>query len=217
MTSKYQYLFTFDNEKERLRLPVLPEKFKVNMGSNNESVDVSGLGEITIKQDRPAMVFSFNSIFPKVSFPGIEYEGFPDPETFIETLLRWKDSEYPIHFIITGTKVNTFVTIENLDYDEIGGDVGTLHYDITLKEYRVVKVRQVVVNKKTNTATVSKEKPRVDNRVQPKTYTVVSGDYLFKIAQKTLGNSSRWPEIAKLNNIKAPYTIYPKQVLKLPG
>lgn len=217
MISKYEYLFTFDNEKEKLRLPVLPEKFKVSIGSSNQSVDVSGLGEITIKQDRPAIVFSFSSIFPSVSFPGIEYEDFPDPETCIDTLMTWKDSKYPIHFIITGSSINTFATIEGLDYEEVGGDVGTLRYDITLKEYRAIKVRQVVVNQQTKAAAVSKEKPRVDNRVQPKTYSVVSGDYLFKIAQKTLGNSAKWTEIAKLNNIKAPYTIYPKQSLKLPG
>ena len=45
------------------------------------------------------------------------------------------------------------------------------------------------------------------------TYTVVSGDYLVKIGQKT---GKDWQAIAKLNGIKAPYTIYPNQVLRLP-
>jgi nucleoid-associated protein YgaU len=216
MISKYQYWFTFDNEKERLRLPVLPEEFSVSIGSKNESVDVAGLGETTIKQDRPAITFSFSSIFPASEFPGVEYEDFPPPSTCIETLIRWKESEYPIHFIVTGTKINIFVTIESLEYKEIGGDVGTLHYSITLKEFRPIQVNQIKVNTSTGTAIVRNETKRTDNRVQSKLYTVAPGDYLFKIAKKTLSDPSKWKEIASINGLKAPYTIYPNQKLKLP-
>lgn len=45
------------------------------------------------------------------------------------------------------------------------------------------------------------------------TYTVVRGDTLSGIGQKTGRN---WPDIAKLNGIGPPYTIYPNQVLRLP-
>ena len=45
-----------------------------------------------------------------------------------------------------------------------------------------------------------------------KTYTVVAGDYLSSIAPR-VGVS--WQEIARLNGLKDPYTIYPTQVLKL--
>lgn len=46
------------------------------------------------------------------------------------------------------------------------------------------------------------------------TYTVVSGDTLSGIGVKT---HTDWHEIAALNHIPAPYTIYPGQVLVLPG
>jgi hypothetical protein len=49
-----------------------------------------------------------------------------------------------------------------------------------------------------------------------RTYTVVSGDSLSLIAQKTLNDASRWPEIARLNGIAAPYVIYPGQNLRIP-
>lgn len=46
------------------------------------------------------------------------------------------------------------------------------------------------------------------------TYTVVSGDTLSgSIASKT---GRHWQDIANLNDIRAPYTIYPNQVLRLP-
>lgn len=217
MSSKYQYWLTFNNEKERLRLPVLPESFKVVNGSKNESVDISGLGEITVKQDRPAMVFSFSSFFPSASFPGIEYSNFPNPETCRATIEQWKEADQPIHFIITGSRINIFATIENFEYEERGGDIGTLHYSITLKEFRPVQIRQVKVNVSTGAASVSKEKQRLDNRVQPSVYIVKAGDYLYKISKNVLGNANRWKEIAQMNSINAPYTIYPNQKLKMPG
>jgi len=48
------------------------------------------------------------------------------------------------------------------------------------------------------------------------TYLVQKGDSLSTIAEKQLGHASQWPQIAALNNIAAPYTIYVGQHLALP-
>ena len=52
-----------------------------------------------------------------------------------------------------------------------------------------------------------------------RTYTVVSGDSLSKIAKKIYGNANRWKEIFEANKdtIKNPDLIHPGQVLKIPG
>ena len=49
---------------------------------------------------------------------------------------------------------------------------------------------------------------------QAGTYTVVKGDTLYSIAFR---NGADFREVAKLNGIAQPYTIWPGQVLKLPG
>jgi nucleoid-associated protein YgaU len=51
-----------------------------------------------------------------------------------------------------------------------------------------------------------------------RTYTVVAGDSLSKIAKKLLGSANRWREIHELNKdaIKNPDLIHPGQVLKIP-
>lgn len=72
MSIKYQIWFTWNAEREKIRLPVLPEKFSIKNGSNNQSIDLTGLGEITIMQSRPALQFSFSSFFPAGYFPGIK-------------------------------------------------------------------------------------------------------------------------------------------------
>ncbi len=52
----------------------------------------------------------------------------------------------------------------------------------------------------------------------PRTYTVVSGDSLSKIAKNLLGDANRWGEIHQLNadTVKNPNAIHPGQVLKIP-
>lgn len=50
-----------------------------------------------------------------------------------------------------------------------------------------------------------------------KTYTVASGDTLMEISRKLFnGDPQYWDEIADLNELNAPYTIYPGQELKVP-
>lgn len=48
-------------------------------------------------------------------------------------------------------------------------------------------------------------------------YVVSYGDTLWKISEKTLGDSKRWPEIASLNGLKDPNFLMIGQVLALPS
>ncbi len=47
-------------------------------------------------------------------------------------------------------------------------------------------------------------------------YTVQAGDSLSIIARDELGDISRWPEVAYINSLSAPYTIFPGQNIMLP-
>lgn len=219
MSIKYQMWLTYNAEKEKIQLPVLPESFKVKNGSKNDSINIAGLGEITIMQGRPALQFSFSSFFPATRFPGIQVSSITKPLTLIEKINSWKAGDKPVHFIATACGVDIFATIESFDYEEDGGDPGTYQYSITLKEYREITVRQVTVDVPKQTATVKKEEPRVDNTVRPKTYTVKSGDCLWNIAKKYYGNGSQYTKIYNANKGVIggnPNLIYPGQVLTIP-
>ena len=50
MSIKYQMWLTYNAEKKKIQLPVLPLSFQVKNGSNNDSVKIAELGEITIMQ-----------------------------------------------------------------------------------------------------------------------------------------------------------------------
>lgn len=54
---------------------------------------------------------------------------------------------------------------------------------------------------------------------EPKTYVVVAGDNLSKIAKRIYGDANQWRRIYEANRdvIKNPDLIYPGQKLVLPG
>lgn len=219
MSIKYQMWLTYNAEKEKIQLPVLPETFKTNNGSSNDSMDITGLGEIIIMQSRPALQFSFSSFFPAARFPGLQVSSITKPLELVQKINTWKASKKPVHFIATACGVDLYCSIEKFNYSEEGGDPGTYQYDITLKEYREITVRQVKVDIPSKEATVEKEEARVDNSVQPKTYTVKSGDCLWNIAKQFYGSGSDYTKIYNANKGIIggnPNLIYPGQVLTLP-
>ena len=69
------------------------------------------------------------------------------------------------------------------------------------------------------TATVEPPKRETSQAPKQSTYTVKSGDCLWNIAKKYLGDGSRYNEIYNLNKdkIKNPNLIYAGQVLTLPS
>lgn len=218
MTTDYQIWLTANGEKEKLMLPVNPATFSVKCGSNNDKVNIVGLGEITIMQGRPALQITFSSFFPAAYFPGCKVQNPTAPLTIIEQIKKWKDSDKPIHLIATQCGINMYCTIEDFPHSESGGDVGTYAYTLTLKEYRDVSVRQIMITD--NQITLPKPTdPRVDNTVNPKTYTVVYGDSLWKLAKRFYGDGALYTKIYNANKALIggnPHLIYPGQVLTIP-
>lgn len=218
MPSKYQMWITYNGGAEKIRFPVLPERLNVRQGMNNQSVNIQGLGELVIMQDPAAMVITFSSFFPAEPFPGVQFEALAEPMELAERIAAWKKGDRPIQFMITGTSINKHFTIEDFPWHESGGDIGTIHYSLTLKEYRETSVRQVTVAEEV--AIIPEPAPaRVDNRAPEQTHEVVRGDTLSAIARRHLGSANRWPEIAELNRdiVPNPNLIFPGQVLRLPA
>lgn len=216
--NKYEIWITFNGEKEKIRLPVLPEEFQMSMGSKDQSVDIVNLGEILVAQSRPATEFSFSSFLPSATFPGIQFSHIYEPKTIRDKLIGWKNEKKPVHLIITGLNVDTYCRITKFAPTEKGGDVGTVHYSIGFKEFRETKVRQVKVEIKTAKATVSANTARTDNTTTPKTYTIQRGDCLWNIAKRFLGSGAKYMQIYNLNRniLKSPNLIYAGQVITLP-
>ena len=124
------------------QFPVLPEKINFSHNSKNDTVNVSGLGEITILQDPSALGINWDCHFPAVPHQG-SIPNLLKPQDYIDKIEAYRAAKKPVKFLITGTKVNDFFSIENFSYYEQGGDPDTLYYSIKLKTYKEVTVRKL--------------------------------------------------------------------------
>jgi nucleoid-associated protein YgaU len=196
--STLQFWLSFNNGAERLRLPVNPESISVSSSHGYEDIEVTQLGEYTVIGNERLREYSFSSFFPRDYNAGYcEYNDIPKPWEAVALIESWKKSGKPIRLTITGTPINEAVTIRDLSYEEKAGNVGDISFTLSLKQYKFVEFRKIDVSGP-NTK-VASAKTRPNTKKAPTTYTVKSGDSLFKIAQRLLGNGDRWREIYEKN------------------
>lgn len=130
----------------------------------------------------------------------------------------------PIRVIITGT-LNMEATVESFVWGEQDA-TGDIYYTCNLKEYKKIKTKKATVTIATVKPTVRATKPQASTA---RTYTVKSGDCLWKIAKQFYGNGAQYTKIynakkygttvdtlVKLNGIKNKNLINIGQVIKLP-
>jgi len=138
---------------------------------------------------------------------------------------RWQRSGLPVRFIVTGTPINMAVTIRNFEYEERGGEPEDVYYTLDLKEYIFLSVAKKGDNTVSG-GSVSVTMPKLNaaarpsSRQVPKSYTVKSGDSLWKIAARVYGNGDDWRKIYAQNKkvIGAnPNLIKPGQKLVIPS
>lgn len=146
--------FTYKNRV--IQLPVNPEKVKVKVSGNNETVEVISLGEINQLKHRKLKEISFESFFPyEPWFPAVRTKGeFKKPKfykKFFETLF---DNRQPALLTITGLDIDMYVSVEDFEYSHQAGDHEDAYYSLELKEY-VHHIIQEIPLETTSTSTPS--------------------------------------------------------------
>ncbi|MHA7966607.1 LysM peptidoglycan-binding domain-containing protein [Paenibacillus sp. CAU 1782] len=213
----YRIALSFNNFTEELVIPVLPASFEVSDGVKGSTFEVVGLGEINVIKERKLSEYGFSSFFPGQPYPfvyevkkdqqGKEYlePEWKPPMELVLKISRWMQSKRPIRLIVdsgnegqAGMVYNTPASIESFTWKETAGGTGDIEYTIKMKHYVFHAARKVTI--KDNKASTAKAQ-RPDEREKPKTYVMVAGDSLWKVAQTQLGSGARWGEIQKLNGI----------------
>lgn len=195
---------------EKLILPVSPEEFTIQEGSNNQVVTVENLGELNIFGKPKLVCITLSSFFPGQNYPFCTSVNKEDPQPYqdyVELLGRWMKDGKPLILNVQNTRFNLTCCIENFSYGEKDSS-GDVYYTLELKEYRIV-------NTMTNSSDKGGSNQRQQVREPAKTRIVKSGDTLWMIAQKEYGDGSRWKEIASKNGIKDPKGLQPGQRLVL--
>lgn len=220
-SGQYEMWITYNSNKKRLRIPVLPEEIQISYPDKNDTVYVYGVGEVTIKKHPGAFVMKFSSFFPKEACQG-SVKSPKSPKACKEFMEKVMKLETPAKFIFTGSpcRVNTLCTIK-FDINEKAGDTGTIYYDITITEYKKPSVRKIKVKKKNGKkkGKAGKKSKRASTKSKSSRYVVKEHDYLQKISKKFYGTSTQWRKIYNANKKvigNNPNLIYAGQVLTIP-
>ncbi len=208
-----------EQEDKRIQLPILPESFEYNATSNNPTLNIESLGEISIIGKRNLKTLSFESIYPAQEYDFCDCTPEMEPYEFVNQVLALRSSGKPVRFIDTGGK-SMKSTIESFTYGESDG-TGDLTYSIEFREYRKPKIKKTkpkvptkTKSKKDSNKNISKpETNRDSKKVKTMTYVVKKGDTLSAIAKRFTGNAANYRAIANQNKISNPNRIYPGQKL----
>lgn len=128
--------FTISCAGDTLTLPVIPGSYEAGQSYNNGSVNVNALGEINMLGKRNLMTISFSSFFPAQQYE-FGVAGYYAPYEGIRKLQRFAQKGQPCKLIISGTNINTAVTIDNLNFREKDG-TGDVYFDLSMREYRYI-------------------------------------------------------------------------------
>ncbi len=203
-----------NQDKTKFRFPVLPSEYEVTSESNNTQVTVNSLGEINLLGKRKLKNISFSSFFPKTNYSFCEYSSFQTPKESVNLIEKMKNNGV-LRLTMTGTPINMDCTIESFVWGENDG-TKDINFTLEFKEYRKVKVKESKKKEKVTKNLISMVTLRPSKEVKSRTYTVVKGDTLTKIAKKLTGSTANWKAIYKQNKKTIgdnPKSIYPGQKL----
>jgi LysM repeat protein len=198
---------SWQNNKERFQLPVLPSSFEVGVGNINKRVNINEIGEINLIGKSGLKEMTIESFFPANEYDFLATSDIMKPYEYVEMIEGWRTSQKPIRVIFTDTPINLPMAIESFSYKEQDG-TGDVYFSLELAEYIFLNVK-----KETKQKEYKQETKRPVTKEIPKSYVVKSGDTLWAIAKKLTGNGANYKTIASKNNIKNPNKIYPGQKL----
>ena len=221
------YITAIDGSDE-IQIPWLPESISFNSNTKlMAAYSILDSGEVKIPSGRNLRDFSWSSIFPGEGHKDLPFlrTEWRDPKTYQGILSRWFQEGTPLRLLITGTPINHDVYLADYKVAYSGGH-GDYSYNIMF-----VEKRDIIINsQKTAGENVTTNNVK-SNEPASSTYTIKSGDTLWSIAQKQLGDGKKYSDIYVLNQTIIEETakkrgkssseggkwIYAGTVIKLPG
>lgn len=207
--------FVDESAGKELVLPVTPAKYLWRHPNRIETVRLDQLGDINLPGGGRMGECTLEDVLLPAQLSSYCVPGArADPWGYLYDLETWSDRGTKLRWIVSGTGINAPVLIEEVTQGERDG-TNDLYVSIALRQWKKVEAPVNTITRKAGSALAPRESKTGANAVR--TYTVVKGDCLWKIAKKFYGNGSEYKRLAAANpQIKNPNLIYPGQVLTIP-
>lgn len=211
-------------------MPITPSKVKVKINNQNKTLTLISGEEINILKDAKLTDVSFDVVLPQVPYP-FTNGGAQGASYYLSLFESLKKSKTPFQWILNRSRPdgaalfysNLTVGMEDYQITDDAKEGFDLTVSVKLKQYRAFGTKTVQLTpapapSQPATATVQPAPRPTESAPKSSSYTVKSGDCLWNIAKKQLGDGSRWKEIYELNKDKItnPNLIYPNQSLTMP-
>ena len=211
-------------------MPITPSKVKVKINNQNKTLTLISGEEINILKDAKLTDVSFDVVLPQVPYP-FTNGGAQGASSYLSLFESLKKSKTPFQWILNRSRPdgaalfysNLTVGMEDYQITDDAKEGFDLTVSVKLKQYRAFGTKTVQLTpapapSQPATATVQPAPRPAESAPKSSSYTVKSGDCLWNIAKKQLGDGSRWKEIYELNKdkISNPNLIYPNQSLTMP-
>ena len=220
-----------------VQFPVAPPELSTKINGRNETIVLMNDGEVNVIKKPGLTDIEFEVLLPNVKHPFAVYTNGFQPATFyLEKLEKLKVDDKPFQFIVNRMMpngnllfdTNMTVTIEDYEIMESAENGFDVTVRIPLKQYKAYGNKRIVTKPATTSSNASntsnatttqkavvEQKRPTTGKETPKTHTVKSGETLWAIAKKYLGDGSKYTELAKINKISNPNVIKVGQVIKL--
>lgn len=183
--------------------PVTPEHIKTKIENRNKVIDLVNDVEVNLLKAPGLSSFDFEMLIPNRKYPFAHYDnGFVEAERFMDVLEILKVNKKPFKFRLLkngdGEDLSIDVSLESYNVQDDG--YGFI-VSVVLKQFIPYGTKTVTLKKKEDgkvESNTTSKRPE-SSKTPLKTYTVKSGDNLYNIAKKYLGNANRRSEIYKLN------------------
>lgn len=211
-------------------LPIAPSSLSVKIKNQNTTVNLINDGEASVLKSAGLTEYSFDILLPATKYPFAKYIGeFNSPKHYLDEFERLKVEKKSFPFVVSRVLPNgeglfdtsALVSIESYTIKEDAKEGFDVKVSMELKQYRPFQTKTCKVTIEKTVPTIQQSTERPPGNTQPSTevtYTVVSGDSLWKIAKRFYGDGDQYTKILSANKdkISNPSLIYPGLVLVIP-
>lgn len=187
---------SWNNREEVLKLPVPPQnELELYTPGQNQTWNTTDVGPFKAIGYPGLYSTSIESFFPAHEYSFCTYTGFPSPEECVEMIKRWQASRRPIRYIRAGL-INDAFAIEGFTYSKETG-TGDIKYRLELERYRFAS------DANPQTGNSFREGYSTETGETMTMFIKLEyGDTLCELADKYLGDSDRYKDIAEWNGIE---------------
>lgn len=192
------YLKEKGNKKSKLIFPSMPEEISASTNTNYQTYSLLNRGSVMIPKGIEPEKISWSSEFfgkAKRKESIVIKNKWVAPQTCKKILKKWQKQATILTLIITEMGVNMDVTIADFETTAYGA-YGNLKYSISFQKSEPLRV---YTDSEKKTGTGKKKTTERASVKKNKSYTVKTGDNLWKISKKMYGSGAKWKKIYDAN------------------